>query len=672
MNTDVAGRVRNSSFPTSKPLLPLFEAIINSIQAIDDANEKKGRVEIEIIRDEAGLLPEADGQYADIIGFMVEDNGVGFDDQNFDAFTISDTTFKANRGGKGIGRFKWLAGFDSVEVDSIFGTPGQMNRRRFSFVPRGSGIENPSCARIADSPRKTIVTLRGFKEKYRSQCPKGLETIAIFIVEEFLEYFISPSPPNIILRDRSTGDSIPLDDFFEKEMGAKSKRSSIQVKSQRVEVLHVRLYSTHENDHRLYLCAHERVVLREKLAGHVPNLGRKLLDPEKGSAEFVYAAYVNSPILDSTVNPDRTGFNLAQDRNELFTAELTLNELRDAIYAECKEFILPYTAPVAQQKRARVQEYIQGNGAMYRPIYRYLEHKIDELEPDASENEIERTLHEGYYELQVELRDEQKLLESTSPLSLDFDQFKNRFKEYFEKISEVNHADLAQYVCHRKAIIEFLRRQLEIQDDGKYKREDRIHDIIFPRGKTSDDVGFEEHNLWLVDERLAFHVFLSSDQPIRKAKVLENESKKEPDILVFDKAVAFSEATEVPFSSITIIEFKKPLRDEYSEKENPFAQALTYIDEIRAGKARTPEGRPVKIPDRMPFFCYIICDDSPKLKSWAYHFELLDTPDQLGYFGYKRHYNAYFEVISYSKLVADSEKRNKAFFLKLGLTGRLT
>ncbi len=226
---------------------------------------------------------------------------------------------------------------------------------------------------------------------------------------------------------------------------------------------------------------------------------------------------------------------------------------------------------------------------------------------------------------------------------------------------------MARYVCHRKAIIEFLQKQLTIQDDGKYRREGRIHNIIFPRGKTSDEVLFEDHNLWLVDERLVFHAFLSSDKPIKRIAILDNSSKKEPDILVFDKTFVFSEARDVPFSSITIVEFKKPQRNDYSETENPFTQVAKYIDDIRAGKARTVSGRPIPIPQNLPFYCYIVCDITPNLKEWARHFELQDTPDSLGFFGYKRAFNAYFEVISYSKLVADAEKRNKVFFQKLGL-----
>jgi hypothetical protein len=400
--------------------------------------------------------------------------------------------------------------------------------------------------------------------------------------------------------------------------------------------------------------------------GRIPNLVRHLQDDN--NAEFVYAAYVNSTVLDEAVNSDRTAFNLPEDGDELPVTQMTLAEIRGGVFDACKSFLAPYTAPIADKKRARVEEFVQREGAMYRPILERLEHTITEIDPEATDDEIDRHLYDGYHKLQVTLRDEgQKLLQSPVPGDAELEQFEERFEKYFEEISEVNRADLARYVCHRKAIIEFLQKQLTQQDDGKYRREDRIHSIIFPRGRTSNEVLFEDHNLWLVDERLVFHMFLSSDKPIKQIGILENASKREPDIVVFDKAVAFSEAPDVPFSSITVIEFKKPQRDDYSEKENPFVQVAKYIDEIREGKASTAAGRPMPIPPNLPFYCYIICDITPTLKGWARLFELQETPDNLGFFGYKRSFNAYFEVISYSKLVADAEKRNKVFFQKLGL-----
>jgi signal transduction histidine kinase len=137
MNIDVAGRVRNVQLPATKPLLPLFEAVINSIHAVEDAQERNGRIEVEVFRTVESSLPHLERPYADVTGFSVRDNGVGFDEQNFEAFVTSDTTYKASRGGKGIGRFMWLAAFEHTEIESVFRSNGQMKRRRFTFCARG-------------------------------------------------------------------------------------------------------------------------------------------------------------------------------------------------------------------------------------------------------------------------------------------------------------------------------------------------------------------------------------------------------------------------------------------------------------------------------------------------------------------------------------------------------
>jgi hypothetical protein len=674
MITDVAGRVKNVQLPPSRPLLPLLEAINNSIDAIEDVHERDGRIEVEVIRDENTLFSEAaassDREHIDIVGFIVRDNGVGFDERNYEEFNKSDTTYKASRGGKGIGRFMWLAAFEKVEIESVFCVDGKPRRRQFTFCLQGTGIENHSCEEVSGGQRGTTVRLVGYKERYRKQCPKRLKILAAYIIEEFLDVFLGPSCPKMVLIDRTTDQKIDLDTFYESEMVAHSERKQLEIKHKSFDVLHVRLYSTHIPQHMLCLCACHRVVTREKLTG-VPNLVPRLQD--KDGKEFVYAAYVNSSVLDAAVNADRTGFNLAEGTSELLIDEITSTDVRKGIQEHCKDYLSPYTEPVKEKKQKRIRQFIERDGAMYRPILKHLEPRFESIEPDATDDEIDRELYEASHELQVTLKKEgQELFQVALSQDTDFAKFREQFNEYFEKISEVNRANLARYVCDRKAIIEFLRKQLSIKKDGKYHPEEAIHGIIFPRGKTSDDIYFDEHNLWLVDERLAFHIFLSSDKPIRQAGPLQSESRKEPDILVFDKAVAFSETPDVPFSSITIIEFKKPQRNEYGEKENPFTQIADYVRDIREGKAKLADGRSLPIPQNLPFYCYLVCDITPRLVRWAGNFELQKTPDELGFFGYKRDFNAYCEVISYSKLVSDAEKRNKAFFEKLGLPKQVT
>jgi hypothetical protein len=94
MRTDIVGRVRNTVLPASKPLLPLYEAVVNSIQAIQDARRDDGLITVDLIRDDKHLFAEVEPSLGDITGFEITDNGVGFNDENYHAFETSDTTYK--------------------------------------------------------------------------------------------------------------------------------------------------------------------------------------------------------------------------------------------------------------------------------------------------------------------------------------------------------------------------------------------------------------------------------------------------------------------------------------------------------------------------------------------------------------------------------------------------
>lgn len=53
LDTNLHGRLRNTSLPASSGLLPLFEAVINGIHAVEDAglSSEQGRIVVQIIRD---------------------------------------------------------------------------------------------------------------------------------------------------------------------------------------------------------------------------------------------------------------------------------------------------------------------------------------------------------------------------------------------------------------------------------------------------------------------------------------------------------------------------------------------------------------------------------------------------------------------------------------------
>jgi hypothetical protein len=130
-----------------------------------------------------------------------------------------------------------------------------------------------------------------------------------------------------------------------------------------------------------------------------------------------------------------------------------------------------------------------------------------------------------------------------------------------------------------------------------------------------------------------------------------------------------SEESTPPFSSLTIVEFKRPMRNDMAtgEEKDPIEQALGYLKRIREGGVTSTKGRPLGNPKDIPAYCYVIADLSPSMIQRCDMHDLTITSDGLGYFGYKKAYKAYIEVISFDRLVNMAKQRNRAFFDKLGL-----
>ena len=109
---NLRGRIKNFNLPKNQPLIPLFEAIVNSIHAIDE-RKKLGEdfnayITIKIIR--SNQMSFDANELAPISSFEIIDNGVGFNEENLNSFMESDSTYKAAIGGKGVGRFSWQIG----------------------------------------------------------------------------------------------------------------------------------------------------------------------------------------------------------------------------------------------------------------------------------------------------------------------------------------------------------------------------------------------------------------------------------------------------------------------------------------------------------------------------------------------------------------------------------
>jgi len=80
----------------------------------------------------------------------------------------------------------------------------------------------------------------------------------------------------------------------------------------------------------------------------------------------------------------------------------------------------------------------------------------------------------------------------------------------------------------------------------------------------------DSHNLWLVDERLTFHNYLASDKTLNSMPITGDTTTKEPDLCVlnvYDNPILVSESKRLPLASITVVEIKRPMRNDAKSGE---------------------------------------------------------------------------------------------------------
>jgi hypothetical protein len=313
-----------------------------------------------------------------------------------------------------------------------------------------------------------------------------------------------------------------------------------------------------------------------------------------------------------------------------------------------------------ERAKEQVRQFVENRAPEYRHVVALRGEAVAALPPDLSEERLDAELHRIAYSVDVELREKgREILASASPLD------SSQFDEFISEANAAGKANLAKYVVQRRIILALLQKSLERGQDGRYQLEEAVHRIVFPLRATSDEVPYEKQNLWIVDERLAYHAYLASDKELRSVDPVSVDAQQRPDLVIFNRPFAFTEQT--PYNTIVIIEFKRPARDDYDDNKNPITQVYDYVRRIRSGREHDRAGRPMNVPAHVPFYCYIICDITPRLKTEAENATFTETPDRRGYFGFNPMLSTYTEIVSFEKLIDDAGKRNRILFDKLNL-----
>lgn len=669
MQFDLIGKVKRTKLPTSNALLPLMEAIVNSIHATKFAGIDDGLIDIEVKRELDQLnIPTGDEiNNQPIIGFSVKDNGVGFNDENYNSFNRANSTHKIKYGAKGVGRFIWLKAFDDISVSSVFRSTIGNQRRTFDFKYSEEGIENHNLENVNGEARATKIEFKNFKKQYKNNCPRDLKELANKVLDHCLVYLVLENCPTIRLVDNDT--TIVINDIFSENI-KNLKTQKFKIKDYNFE-LNIYKVLNLITTHQLHFCANDREVYSKPLSKDIPELNRRLKSDESGE-EFYLKAYIKGDYLDSIVNEERTNFNFPRENDAVdFPDSIKESDFTKALLENLESGIKNILDEARDNKLEKIKNYIEKEAPQYRVLFKYKRNELRKL-PFQSSDKLELSLFKILHALEVETKKEGKNIFKKIKTVKDFEEYQKSYDAYIEKVIDVGKTNLSKYIVHRKTVIEILDKHLGSDEFGSYAKEDTIHKMIFPLKSSSDDIFFEDHNLWLIDERLSYHTYLASDMPFSQVKAIDSDSKKRGDIIVFndyfDNRFALSETKNAPFPSVVIIELKRPMRDDYKEGDaNPIQQLYDYVDKIKNDKKKLKNNRLFNAKT-IPFYCYLICDLTEKIKKVAtITHDLKPTPDGNGYFGYNSNLGAYIEIISYDKMLDDAKKRNKILFDKLRL-----
>jgi hypothetical protein len=182
----------------------------------------------------------------------------------------------------------------------------------------------------------------------------------------------------------------------------------------------------------------------------------------------------------------------------------------------------------------------------------------------------------------------------------------------------------------------------------------------------SSELRIEDHNLWLLDDRLAFFHYFASDLSANTYVGVPETDR--PDLAFFyDSCVAWREGENT--DAVVLVEFKKPMRDNYTSGRDPVQQILHYVKLLRSELALADvKGRAIRgISSGTAFHCYVVSDITPTLQASIIG-RFSRTPDGEGYFGYSPDPPAFVEIIPYGKILKDAKIRNVMFFQTLGVT----
>ena len=378
VQTNVPGRVRNTSLRPYRVLQAVFEAISNSMQAIHDSGEV-GAVGIALVR---GGDPSLVAGANPIVAVRITDSGIGFNDTHFFAFNEAETAFREAIGGKGMGRFLWLKAFQYAGIESTYLAESGWRSRRFRFTLTHHGIEGLEDIPSKSTARSTSVTLANPHPEYAAHLPKSGQVFAVRIVEHFLPLFFHSQCPRLTVTDEDN-PPINLNQLFANEFAQHSTVKDFSAGGHALTIRHIMNpgMGDYQGNH-IHFCAAQRSVQKVRLSQLDSRFPTSKIFNNSTNESFYYVGLISGAILDTSASPDRGEFDIPDE--SLPGISLSQHDLREATAEAVHAFLGDHLVPLRRSQIERIQN-LAAKEPQYHYLLRYHRDEIDRIPADVTD-----------------------------------------------------------------------------------------------------------------------------------------------------------------------------------------------------------------------------------------------------------------------------------------------
>ncbi|MDP6804177.1 MAG: ATP-binding protein [Rhodospirillales bacterium] len=297
-------RIERLPKPTNvaSAMQPLFEAISNAIHSTQakygETVAHDGRVVATVFTD----------RKKENVSATVEDNGVGLDQTNWDAFTTTDTDNKIRMGGKGVGRLLWLDCFKEISINSVFQGEVGLKRRSFRFMLtlEDQIMEHEIIDALGETSTSFYAKFKGLRDNgYLERFPGRGNFVFRHVTSHFLPTFIGGSRPHLTVHVGDETREYPraIDEIVRR------REPEIVLQTEECGTLKLTLMECDKiasadlkGSHFVHFIAHDSAVHSQSID---VKLGLKYFG---GELDRVFHAMLTGEYLDSNVNQERTAF----------------------------------------------------------------------------------------------------------------------------------------------------------------------------------------------------------------------------------------------------------------------------------------------------------------------------------------------------------------------------